>query len=967
MNARQVSGRRLSTVLLGVVALLAALLVPSAGAQQADCGPIVPTREITRGMQGEGLTVVQGTTPETFEVEVLGVLDDGIGVDRDMIIVEVSAPFLDEAGGIWQGMSGSPIYVGDRLLGAISYGLAFTSSNIGGVTPAEDMVDLVDLPAGEQAFAASQRSAPVTVTGDLAHEIAARTGQTSFSQSGVGMRPLPLPLSVSGLSTSRLDTLQAAADRVGLGVTAYAGSRAGYDQTAAPAPVPGGNLAVAQSLGDVTSAAVGTATLVCDGTVVGFGHPFFLSGPTTAGGATAEAIAIIPDDSFAPYKLANIGDLFGTVDQDRFAGVRADVGALPDTTPVTSRVEDLDTGASRQGRTDVITPEAVPDIAAFHLLSNLDSVMDRIGPGTSTLTYTVTGSGDRTGAFSLVRENVYASPFDIAFESIFEMVGDVATLAGHLGEEVAIDGVDLRIAVEEAVSTYEIDEVRIGVDGAPPTPSDGFEIIVQPGSTISLEVDLSGTPDGAEQTVPLSLVVPDDAYGFASLTVSGGGFAGFPGEECFFDPSLCAGDEDAETMQDLADSLAERPRNDELTARLDIQRIGDPGQPPGPTPTETAVPGQPTAEPTPVPASADGPAYAQAGEPVIATVQLDRVVQGLVGYGLTVDSPFCPDCPPVFLRVAGEDRVGTALSTAYTAFGFAETVVLAPADDYPAALVAGPFAASQGAPVLLTADGQLSPGVAEGLQPPATTRVVIVAPDGQLGADVEQQLGTLGIAAIERIGGADRYELAANVARRMGGARAYLVEGENPDPARGWPDAVSAGPVAALEAAPILLTRSGDLPAATHQVLDQMGIPDVVIAGGTAAVGQAVEDALPDVVTTVERIAGADRYETSYLLAQRAIGMGACTCNTWVVTGTDFPDALSAAPAVAWTGGVMVMADGQDVTRSPAAVQYFTDIQYTAPFVTFVGGFAAISQTVEEQVFGILIGQGAGPAGGGTG
>jgi hypothetical protein len=111
-------------------------------------------------------------------------------------------------------------------------------------------------------------------------------------------------------------------------------------------------------------------------------------------------------------------------------------------------------------------------------------------------------------------------------------------------------------------------------------------------------------------------------------------------------------------------------------------------------------------------------------------------------------------------------------------------------------------------------------------------------------------------------------------------------------------------------------------------------------------------------ITTIERIAGADRYETSYLLAQRAIELGGAPFNTWAVTGGDFADALSSGPAVASTGGVMIMVDGQDLERSPGAVQYFTDLRYTAPLVTYVGGFAAISQLVEEQVFGVLIGQG---------
>ncbi|MGI9018626.1 MAG: SpoIVB peptidase S55 domain-containing protein, partial [Euzebya sp.] len=362
---------RTRTALLAAVALFFGLIVPGASAQTPDCGPIVRTSQVTRGMIGEGLTVVQGTTPETFGVEVLGVLKNGIGVGRDMIIVDVDAPFIDEVGGIWQGMSGSPVYVDGRLLGSVSFGLAFTSSSIGGLTPAENLVDLVSLGEGAS-FAADQPAAQqATVTGPLAAEIQRRVGGDSaaFTQQGVQLRQLPLPLSVSGLASSRLDSLEDVMAEHGQSMTAYAGSSAEYRQvqTTGSAPEPGENLAVAQSLGDLTMAAVGTATLECDGQVIGFGHPFTFAGPTIAGGALADAITIVPDHVGAPFKLANIGRLFGTVDEDRLEGVRADVGNFPRRIPVTSTVQDLDLGTSREGRTDVITPDALPFAAAFHL------------------------------------------------------------------------------------------------------------------------------------------------------------------------------------------------------------------------------------------------------------------------------------------------------------------------------------------------------------------------------------------------------------------------------------------------------------------------------------------------------------------------------------------------------------------------------------------------------------------------
>ncbi|CAN5170922.1 hypothetical protein BH23ACT9_BH23ACT9_21350 [soil metagenome] len=966
---------RKSTVLIGVMALLVGLLVPGAQAQGPDCGPIVRNADIVRGMTGQGLTVVQGTAPHSFDVEVLGVLTNGVGVGRDMIIVEVSAPFLDDVGGIWQGMSGSPVYVDGRLLGAVAYGLSFASSAIGGLTPAEDMVDLVALRDANPSFAAAEPAAEATATGELAREIQRRIGGdgASFAQSGVTLRRLSVPLSVSGLSATRLDVLQDAATSAGLAVTAHSGSSAAFQQvpTTTQVPTPGQNLAVAASFGDVTFAAVGTATLVCDGRLIGFGHPFRASGDTIAGAATADAITIVPDDTFAPFKLANIQSLFGTIDQDRFAGVRSTNGVFPTAVPVRSTVTDEDTGRTRDGRTDVVAPDAIADLSAFHLLGNIDTVIDRIGEGGSAIGYTVRGRGSDSGAFTLRRDNVFVSPFDIAFESIFELLSHVATLSQFPAEDVTIDRIDIIADVEQDLEAYRIEDVRIAVDGEPAQAVEGLELFVRPGSVIDIEVDLTDPADGATTSVSLQAIVPEDAFGFGFLEITGGGGGFF--DECFFDPAACVGAE-AATVQDLVDTLAAEPRNDEVTASLALP-TGSGGDPfPGPTPTEEPVPfsDDDPAGPSSTAGSAGATSrsgaagsarYAQQEGPVIDRQRVDRFVSGGRGFGVFVDGASCPGCPPAFIRFAGDERIGTAAAIAGGVFGFSDTVVIAPAGDYPAALIAGPLAAAEFAPVLLSDDQTLSAVTATAIRQLGATRAILVAPDGQLTGSIEDDLQAAGVTTVDRIGGADRYEVAGAVAAQMGGTRAWLVEGENDDPARGWPDAMSAATIAGYEGVPILLTRAGDLPAATAATLTDQDISDISIAGGTTAVSQAVADEVVTLGITIERIAGASRDETAYLLAQRAIELGAFPGTTWLVTANNFPDALAAAPAVVATGGVMIMGDGTDIYRTPGAVRHLTDIQSTGPVIAFVGGFSALSPQVEDQVFDILVGGGEPPVG----
>src|SRR5687767_1367639 len=140
-----------------VIVVVAGLLaVPSATSSQtaSECDATVPIEEVVPGVVGTGLTTSLGTTSSPFQAEVLGVQRDAVAPGRHLIVVELASPALTAAGGVWQGMSGSPVLVGTRLLGAVSWGFAFTPSPIVGLTPGADLLALADHP--EQAtFAAA--------------------------------------------------------------------------------------------------------------------------------------------------------------------------------------------------------------------------------------------------------------------------------------------------------------------------------------------------------------------------------------------------------------------------------------------------------------------------------------------------------------------------------------------------------------------------------------------------------------------------------------------------------------------------------------------------------------------------------------------------------------------------------------------------------------------------------------------
>jgi len=340
-----------------------------------------------------------------------------------------------------------------------------------------------------------------------------------------------------------------------------------------------------------------------------------------------------------------------------------------------------------------------------------------------------------------------------------------------------------------------------------------------------------------------------------------------------------------------------------------IRRIRPPAAEPTPTPTPAPTP---TSEPTPTP----GP----------------------------------PARPPIE-RVGGDDRIATAV--AVSGRGFADcaledggTVVLARADAYPDALAGGPLAVALGGPVLLTGPDGLAGATAAELDRLCAGDVVLLGREVALGEAVADAVAATGATA-DRIGGDDRFATAALVADALPPSpTAYVVEGIAEDPARGWPDAVSASWVAAGEGAPVLLSGRDELPAATAAALTRRGVSSAVVVGGSAALSPTVADAVAALTGDVERVAGADRYGTSRALADRA---GAPPGPVFLATGLAYPDALSAGPAVAAEDAAMLLVDGRDLTASADAAAWLGERAADVRSLVVVGGEEAVSDAVAAQ------------------
>ncbi len=260
----------------------------------------------------------------------------------------------------------------------------------------------------------------------------------------------------------------------------------------------------------------------------------------------------------------------------------------------------------------------------------------------------------------------------------------------------------------------------------------------------------------------------------------------------------------------------------------------------------------------------------------------------------TIPPPNTPD--PVKLRVSGDDRYKTALAvSAYHEPGV-KAVFLASGQDFPDALSASAAAANLESPLLLTRPNALPAGVLDELERLDPEKIYVVGGTGSVGADVYEQISS--VAPTQRLSGATRYETTLAVADAVfeNAKSAVVATG------RTFPDALSASGAAGATGSPVILVDGlqTTVNEATLDLLEQLEIEQIAVAGGDGSVSNAIVGQLNGLDYTVSRYGGANRYETSQKINE-AVFADSDTPVAFLASGEVFPDALSGS---AWAGGI---------------------------------------------------------------
>ncbi len=370
--------RRLASPLIATIltASLPAQAGPTPTGPPPSTGGFYPLSQVHRGQMATAWTVFTGTTPEPMQVEILGVLRGARGPGQDMILAQLHGA-KPEYTGVVAGMSGSPVYIGNQLLGSLSYRIGqFSRDPIAGITPIAQMLEVKDMPVSTQ-WASASPHAPHT------------QNDNSLSSDGMNFQAMETPLVMSGFRPEAIRLWQKELAGTGLDIIAAGGgsgsskpdtdgSFGAISPSAIESVVPGSAVSAQLVRGDLEVSATCTVTYVDPKQLLACGHPILQAGTVSLPMTTAEVVETLASPLNA-FKIINTGDPIGTFTEDRDSAIRGVLGVKPRMIPVHITVHGE--GPDRKLNIEVVdlpslTPQAILVSLYDALLENNQSSLE---------------------------------------------------------------------------------------------------------------------------------------------------------------------------------------------------------------------------------------------------------------------------------------------------------------------------------------------------------------------------------------------------------------------------------------------------------------------------------------------------------------------------------------------------------------------------------------------------------------
>ena len=455
--------------------------------------PIFPLHDVQAGLHGIGKTVFSGAKVEEFQVEILGVLEN-LGPKQSIILARLSGGPLDKTG-VMQGMSGSPVYINGRLVGAVALAFNFSKEPIAGIRPIEEM-----LAAGDQQALANRNIARVSSQPARA---AAPAGAETFSSNLIN---IATPVSFTGFTSATLDHF--AADLKKLGLEPRQGVSSGGNlppKLGNPAELhPGDMISVQLLSGDLSIGAEGTVTEVDGQRIYAFGHQFMSAGNTELPFARAEVLTLLPNLATS-FKISSAKQWMGTITQDRNTSIYGELGRKAATVPLAITVKDGRRTPLAYHMQMVQDRVLSPFIVQMAIYSAIEATERTLGLAS----YSLRGAVEfQRGVPALKLDNTYAGDFNVPLMASSGVASPLASLMGAGFDALKLKEINLEIEASERKRLLQVDQVSA-------SPKE-----VQPGDTVELAVTFTGE-NGVEVLKNVHYRVPVGApMGTLNFTVA---------------------------------------------------------------------------------------------------------------------------------------------------------------------------------------------------------------------------------------------------------------------------------------------------------------------------------------------------------------------------------------------------------------------------------------------------------------
>ena len=454
-----------------LIATLSSLAIAQNTATTAPKGPeLFPLEDLRPGMKGTARTVFSGSETQDFNVEILGVLPGFPGPRQSAIIAKLSGSNVEKTG-VFAGMSGSPVYIDGKIVGAIAFSFPFSKEPIAGITPIKQMIDLFNKgsenaqPKEPRVVSFSQLAGtdwkpnlPKPAVSPVSLLAPVSAGSPLLPLLGQQMTPIATPLVFSGISQESLAAFAPQLVASGLLPVSGAGGSAPITPLAevnGNTFPPGSSISVQLVRGDYSLAAAGTVTLRDGDRIYAFGHPFLSLGASDMPMAESSVVTVISNMNNS-FKLAVPGRMVGAISQDRASGIFGLLRQAPKMIPVkvnlhTSR-ERTETYSYEIANDSFLTPLLL-NITLFNTITSSERVL-----GDSTIS--VKGEIKVKGQQSIQIDRRFS-----ANNSAIMAAGSIAAPVGSLltsgFDDVQLDGITLDIASTETKYAGTLERITL--------------------------------------------------------------------------------------------------------------------------------------------------------------------------------------------------------------------------------------------------------------------------------------------------------------------------------------------------------------------------------------------------------------------------------------------------------------------------------------------------------------------------